>query len=123
MSSKDLSLDLVDKLEMLKKNGVDFLLICMEPGKNVDRSDVWYELNNPDSPANLLESCLSLFTNLYDKDDLVDLLFEYCQHLEELEEEPERPAFLNNPPPQKKKRKKNPPNSPNNGNSNVGPQI
>ncbi len=122
MASKDLALDLVDKLDMLKKNGTDFLLICMEPGKNADRADIWYELRDPGSPANLLESCLSLFTALYDKDDLQDLLYDYCQHLDELNEEI-LPEYIKNPPelPTKKKskNKKLPPNDPQNSGETI----
>lgn len=105
MSSKDISLALVEHLDMLKKNNTDYLLICLEPGKNTDRADVWYELRDKESPANLIEATLSLFTNLYSKDDLIEILMGYCDVLENgdvgenVEEQPAKP---------KKKRKSNP---------------
>lgn len=82
MASKDISLDLVQHLDMLKANGTDYLLVTLEPGKNADRADVWYELKDKDSPKNLLEACLSLFTNIYQKEDLIDVLFTYCEELD-----------------------------------------
>ena len=82
MSSKDFTLDLVEKLDLLKQNGTDYLLITIEPGKNADRADVWYELKDKDSPQNLLEACLSLFTNIYPKDELIDILFTFCEELD-----------------------------------------
>lgn len=82
MASKDLALDLVEKLDMLKANGTDYLLITLEPGKNADRADVWYELKDKDSPKNLLEACLSLFTNVYQKETLIDVLLTYCEELD-----------------------------------------
>jgi hypothetical protein len=66
---------------MLKKNNTDYLLICLEPGKNTDRADVWYELRDEGSPANLVEATLSLFSNLYTKEDLIDILMNYCEAL------------------------------------------
>lgn len=82
MASKDISLDLVNHLDLLKRNGTDYLLICIDPGKNVDRADIWYELKDKDSPKNLLEACLSLFTNIFKKEDLIDTLLQYCEELD-----------------------------------------
>ncbi len=82
MASKDLTLDLVEKLDLLKQNGTDYLLVTLEPGKNADRADVWYELRDKDSPKNLLEACLSLFTNIYAKETLIDVLLTYCEELD-----------------------------------------
>ena len=116
MSSKDLSLALVEHLNLLKQNKTDYLLICIEPGKNVDRADVWYELADKDSPKNLLEACLNLFLNVYDKDDLIDVLITFCQELDEGNEQSfekqleQIQALL--PPPKNKKKKTPPPNEP-----------
>ena len=82
MSSKDLTLDLVNYLDLLKKNGTDYLLVAIDPGKNVDRADIFYELKDKDSPKNLLDACLSLFANIYDKECLIDTLLEYCENLD-----------------------------------------
>ena len=94
----------------MKAQGTDYLLISLEPGKNADRADIWYELRDPGSPANLLESCLSLFTSLYNKEDLQDLLIEYCAHLDQLDHEPEFQEPVPPSAPTKKKNKKLPPN-------------
>lgn len=81
MSSKDISLDLVEHLNLLKQNNTDYLLVCLEPGKNADRADVWYELKDKDSPHNLLEACLSLFSEIYDEEELITCLFGFCEAL------------------------------------------
>ena len=82
MSSKDISLSLVEHLDLLKAQGTDYLLVTVEPGKNADRADVWYELKDKDSPANVVEACLSLFANIYEKQDLINMLLEYCEMLD-----------------------------------------
>ena len=82
MASKDLVLDLVNHLDLLKRNNTDYLLIAIDPGKNVDRADIFYELKDKDSPKNLLDAILGLLTNLYDKEDLIDVLLEYCETLD-----------------------------------------
>lgn len=105
MSSKDIQLEIVKNLDLLKDQGTDYLLITLEPGKNSDRADVWYELNDPDSPYNLIEACLNLFTNLYKKDDLIDILLMFCEKLDEIEETEKIEELL----PKKKKKKKSPP--------------
>lgn len=111
MASKDLSLDLVEKLELMRKNGTDYLLIAIDPGKNVDRSDIWYELANKDSPENLLNSCLSLFTNIFDKDYLVNALLEFCEELDgAYEEQPDINDIIKEITQKKPRKKKNPPN-------------
>jgi hypothetical protein len=117
MSSKDLSLDLVEHLNLLKKNKTDYLLICLDPGKNEDRADVWFELADKDSPKNLLAACLSLFTNVFkDKEELIGNLLEYCEELDEAYEEEENDISELFPlKPQKKKNKKTPPNDDNDG--------
>lgn len=83
MSSKDISLGLVEHLDLLKAQGTDYLLITVEPGKHADRADIWYELKDKDSPANVVEACLSLFANIYEKEDLVNMLLEYCEILDD----------------------------------------
>ncbi len=99
VSSKDISLGLVEHLDLLKQNGTDYLLVTVEPGKNADRADVWYELKDKDSPANVVEACLSLFANIYEKEDLINMLLEYCEFLDNDGEDPnqltdEEIAFL-----------------------------
>ena len=106
MASKDLSLALVEHLEMLKKNNTDYLLICLEPGKNADRADVWYELRDKGSPANLMEATLSLFSNLYEKDVLIEILLDYCNALAEGEMADEN---IEEQPPKPRKKRKSPP--------------
>lgn len=108
MSSKDISLDIVEKLELLRKNGTDYLLVTIEPGKNVDRADVWYELNDEASVGNLTQAVLSILVNLYSKEDLINLLFGFCEELDSGEFDNIEPEP---PPPQKKKKKKEPPTS------------
>lgn len=114
MASKDLTLDLIEKLDLMKKNKVDYLVVAMDPGKNVDRADIWYELANKDSPRNLLEACLNLFTNLYDKDTLIDVLLTYCEELDNaagIEKETDISDILKEiSTPPKSKKKKSPPN-------------
>lgn len=87
MASKDISLGLVEHLDLLKQNGTDYLLVTVEPGKNADRADVWYELKDKDSPTNVVEACLSLFANIYEKEDLINMLLEYCESLDNNEGE------------------------------------
>lgn len=108
MSSKDLSLDLVEKLDLLKKNGNDYVLIVLEPGKNTDRADIWYELRDKNSAANATDACLNFLTSLYDKDSLIDLLISYCEEVGDMDES----EYLGEEPMlQKKKKKKSPPNN------------
>lgn len=104
MASKDISLALVEHLNMLKKNNTDYLLICLEPGKNADRADVWYELRDENSPANLLEATLSLFSNLYEKEDLIDILADYCSMLAD-----DELPLENQEEPKPRKKRKSPP--------------
>lgn len=106
MSSKDIQLDLIKNLELLRAQKTDYLVICLEPGKNADRADVWYELKDPNSPQNLLEACLNLFTNLYNKDDLIDLLLLFCQQLDDNQLDELGSEVALSPP---KKKRKNPP--------------
>lgn len=82
MSSKDISLSLVEHLDLLKQQGTDYLLIALEPGKNADRADVWYELKNKDSPTNLLQAVLSLFAEVYSPEDLIPILLDFCERLD-----------------------------------------
>lgn len=103
MSSKDIQLDIVQNLDLLKQQGTDYLLITMEPGKNADRADVWHELKNEDSPGNLLHACLSLFAEIYDGEDLIPILLDYCEKLGDAYGE-EKVIKL---PPIKKKKSKN----------------
>jgi hypothetical protein len=105
MASKDLSLDLVEKLDLLKKNGTDYLLVTIEPGKNSDRADVWHELRSQSSAENLVKTCFNLFATMYEKDDLVDLFLMFCEELDE-NDGPMIPSDL---PPKTKKKKRNPP--------------
>ncbi len=127
MSSKDISLGLVEHLDLLKQNNTDYLLITVEPGKNADRADVWYELKDKDSPANVVEACLSLFANIYEKEDLINMLLEYCEFLDNDGEDPnqltdEEIAFLQQKEMEeqmrrdekREKRKKSPPDNGNN---------
>lgn len=124
MASKDISLSLVEHLDLLKAQGTDYLLITVEPGKNADRADVWYELKDKDSPANVVEACLSLFANIYEKEDLVNMLLEYCEFLDNDGEDPnqltdEEIAFLQQKEMEeqmikdekREKRKKSPPDN------------
>lgn len=112
MASKDLSLDLVEYLNALKRNKTDYLLIALDPGKNEDRADVWFELADKDSPKNLLSACLSLFTNIFeDKEELIGNLLEYCEELDGAYEEKENDISDLLPlKPKKNKNKKIPPN-------------
>ena len=92
---------------MLKQQGNDYLLIVLEPGKNADRADIWYELKDDGSPQNLADSILSLLSNLYDKEDLIGLLSGYCDVLIERDDEEEEDDTPS--PPKLKKKKKSPP--------------
>lgn len=108
LASKDISLALVEHLDLLKANGTDYLLVTLEPGKNADRADVWYELKDKDSPKNLLEACLSLFTNIYEKEDLIDVLFTFCEELDNAAGIDEETMDSINEMLRKKKRKNGP---------------
>lgn len=113
MASKDISLGLVEHLELLKQNKSDYLLIVLEPGKNADRADVWYELRDKHSPANLIEACLNLFSNIYEKEELIETLLGFSEYLNDISEEEyleNREANMPLPETKKKKKKKNPPN-------------
>lgn len=119
MGSKDITLALVEHLNLLKKNKTDYLLIALDPGKNEDRADVWFELADKDSPKNLLSACLSLFTNIFkDKEELIGNLLEYCEELDGAYEEEENDISDLLPlKPKKNKKKKLPPNDDNDGES------
>ncbi len=116
MASKDLTLDLIEKLDLMKRNGVDYLVIAIDPGKNVDRADIFYELKDKDSPKNLLDAILGLLTNLYDKEDLIDVLLEYCETLDnaygnEQQVDPDIAEVIKEATQKKPRKKKLPPPS------------
>jgi len=87
MGSRDIHLELVENLNLLKKNGTDYLLITIDPGKNVDQAEFWHELKSPNSPLVLLETILGILAHLYNKDDLINILIEFCQELENIPDE------------------------------------
>lgn len=101
----------------MKKNNVDYLVIALDPGKNLDQADVWYSLKGKGSPRSLIETCLSLFTNIYKKEDLIDVLLEYCEELDNaygVEEsvDPDIIDIIKEATQKKPRKKKNPPNEP-----------
>ena len=112
MASRDLELDLADKLELLGKNNIDYFLVTIDPGKNIDNANIWTQLKDEKSPENLLETILSFLANNYDPEALVGTLSAFCDELmdNEAENDPKIIALLEAELKKAKKKRKPPQN-------------
>ena len=89
MPSMDNSLDLVEKLDTLKKDNIDYFLMTIQAGKVSDSTTVWCNLKNENAPDTLLQSLLRFMEETYPPDVLTEVLCDFLDFINDVEDEDE----------------------------------